>query len=81
MILIIATVCSILVPNGKQPCRDITLSFAEEAVDGNPMPLNQMSCFLQGQLEISKWQEAHPNWQLAKWHCEQSKRGQRKIDL
>ena len=72
MILILATVCSILQAEPKKPCKNIVLSFAEEAVDGTPMGLNQMQCFLQGQVEIAKWQESHPNWMLAKWHCKVS---------
>jgi hypothetical protein len=59
MIELVLTVCSIL--HGAK-CNEVKLSFAEQQVSA-------FECMMYGQLEIAKWRETHPDWQVAKWQC------------
>ena len=60
MIEIAAAVCMI---SSAQHCRDIVLSF--EADDVTPV-----SCMMQGQIELAKWTEGHPNWRISAFHLQ-----------
>lgn len=59
MIELIVSVCLIDEPNR---CKDVRLNFLAESVT-----LHQ--CVMFGQVEIAKWSEGHPKWQVAKWRC------------
>jgi hypothetical protein len=28
-----------------------------------------MTCIVAGQAEIARWQQQHPGWKVARWHC------------
>jgi hypothetical protein len=59
MIEVVALVCFIQEP---ERCKDISLSFAAESV-------TPQQCMMYGQMELAKWTEGHPNWQIRKWSC------------
>ena len=59
MIELIMSVCSIANPSH---CKDVSLAF-------NEVSLIQCQMGIVGQLEMSKWKEAHPNVRIAKWRC------------
>ena len=59
MIELIASVCMIADP---AHCKDVRLNFVEQNVSVH-------ECLFNGQLEIIKWTETHPDWQVAKWSC------------
>ena len=59
MIELIVSVCMISDP---ARCKDVRLNFAEQNVSAQ-------ACMFNGQLEIAKWSETHPGWQVAKWGC------------
>jgi hypothetical protein len=40
----------------------VRLNFAEQNVSAR-------ECMFNGQIEIAKWSETHPDWQVAKWQC------------
>jgi len=43
--------------------RDVTLTFISEQV------VTPQQCILQGQSEIAKWFEEHPNYKIMRWKC------------
>ena len=59
MIEIVVMVCMIDAPT---QCRDVNLNFAAENI-------TPMQCVMQGQVEMSKWIDEHPGWQVKKWRC------------
>lgn len=59
MLELVMTVC--LIANSAK-CKDVHLQFAEES-------LTPYQCVMKGQLEMAKWREGNPNWQIAKWGC------------
>lgn len=59
MIELVMSICLIAEPSR---CKDVRLSFAEENVTPH-------ACLMNGQIEIAKWMEGHPDWQVAKWSC------------
>lgn len=44
-------------------CDERQLVFAE--------PISQMQCLMGAQVELARWNEAHPNLRVAKWSCRQ----------
>lgn len=59
MIELVLSVCLVADP---ARCKDVRLSFAEQSV-------SPIGCMMNGQVEIAKWTETHPDWQVAKWQC------------
>lgn len=59
VIELIVSVCFIADP-GK--CKDVHLTMTEGEV-------TPYQCMMYGQVEITKWLEAQPKWQLKKWSC------------
>jgi hypothetical protein len=59
MIELVMSVCMISEPTR---CKDVRLNFAEQSVTPH-------ECMFNGQIEIAKWSETHPDWQVAKWGC------------
>ncbi len=59
MIELVLSICLIAEPH---KCKDVRLSFAEQSVSTH-------SCLMNGQIEIAKWMDGHPTWQVAKWSC------------
>lgn len=59
MIELIFSVCFI---DDPKRCREERLSFFQTAV-------SPRQCMMMGQIEISKWMDAHPNYELKKWAC------------
>ena len=59
MIEVVALVCSIQAP---LRCKDVRLTFAANSV-------TPQQCMMYGQMELAKWTEGHPNWQIKKWKC------------
>lgn len=59
MIELVMSICLIAEPT---KCKDVRLSFAEQN-------LTPHSCVMNGQIEIAKWIDTHPDWQVAKWGC------------
>lgn len=59
MLELVLSVCQIADPSH---CKDVRLNFAEENV-------TPMQCLMGGQVEIAKWINFHPDWQVAKWSC------------
>ena len=57
MIEVVAMVCFIQDPN---KCKDVHLSFAAESV-------TPQQCMMYGQMELAKWTEGNPNWQIRKF--------------
>lgn len=62
MLELLMTVCLASAP---QDCREVRLNFAAD----NTSP---MQCMLYGQMEIAKWIEEHPAFQIKKWRCGQA---------
>lgn len=52
-------VCSL---NEGNRCKEESMTFFADNV-------TPFQCMLYGQIEISKWQEAHPNWSMHGWKC------------
>lgn len=67
MLKIVLTVCSIL---STEQCKTINIMFAEEG-------MTPMHCIMGpfAQMEVSKWKEAHPNWSIQRWRCEEVQPG------
>lgn len=59
MFYLIISACALANP---YQCHDVKLAF----VEGNQSP---GSCLFNGQLEIIKWKESHPNFTISKWKC------------
>ena len=59
MIELVAMVCFVSDPTR---CKDVHLSFAAEAV-------TPMQCMKYGQMELAKWTQGNPNWQIRKFSC------------
>ena len=59
MIEIAAAVCML---SSAEHCRNIVLSFEADNV-------TPVSCMMQGQIELSKWTEGHPNWRIERFTC------------
>lgn len=59
MIELVFMVCQIANPS---TCKDVRLSFVEQFV-------SVQACMFNGQVEIAKWVETHPDWQVTKWGC------------
>jgi hypothetical protein len=43
-------------------CRDFSIISAEQ---GGSI----LSCMMQSQIELVKWKEMHPQWDIARWSC------------
>jgi hypothetical protein len=54
MIEVVALVCSMQAP---LQCKDVHLSFAADSV-------TPQQCMLYGQMELAKWSNEHPGWQI-----------------
>ena len=54
MIEVVAMVCFM---NDPAKCKDVHLSFAAESV-------TPQQCMMYGQMELAKWTEGNPNWQI-----------------
>lgn len=48
--------------NEGNKCKEQSLTFMADNV-------TPFQCMLYGQIEIAKWQEAHPNWTTHGWKC------------
>lgn len=48
-------------------CRDFALQFDAREV-------SLMTCVLHGQAIIARWQDGHPDWQVARWSCSHPER-------
>ena len=59
MIELIVSVCMISDPSH---CKDVRLNFVEQNVSAR-------ECMFNGQFEIAKWSDTHPDWQVARWSC------------
>ena len=59
MLELVVSVCLV---NDPSRCKDVRLNFAEENVTPH-------QCMMNGQIEIAKWIEFHPNWQIIKFSC------------
>jgi hypothetical protein len=59
MIEVVAMVCFM---NDPAKCKDVHLSFAAESV-------TPQQCMMYGQMELAKWTEGNPNWQIRKFKC------------
>lgn len=44
-------------------CKEIKMSLIEEK------EVTPQQCMFNGQQEIMKWVELHPNWTITKWQC------------
>jgi len=55
-------VISVCLVNDPSRCKEVRLNFAEENV-------TPQQCMMGSQLEIAKWIEFHPDWQVSKWSC------------
>jgi hypothetical protein len=61
MIELIAVVCSVL----------STVSCVEKSLGVySSEDVTLMQCMMGGQFELARWAEAHPNWSIARWHCQ-----------
>ena len=60
MIELILSVCLAADP-GR--CKDEFLTMMEEGA-------TPYQCKMKGQIEIVKWSEAHPKWQVKRWSCQ-----------
>jgi hypothetical protein len=56
---IILSVCLAAEP---QRCKEEHLTLLEEAAQ-------PYQCMLQGQIEIVRWSETHPKWNVRRWTC------------
>lgn len=52
---------------GDNDCRDFALQFDAREV-------SLMTCVLHGQAVIARWQDDHPDWQVARWTCSHPER-------
>lgn len=43
-------------------CRDFSLLY-------DPQEVSLMMCVAGGQVEIARWQQAHPGWNVTRWRC------------
>lgn len=59
MIELVVAVCMIDQPS---QCKDVYLNF--EAASATPQ-----QCMMDGQMEMAKWVEEHPNYRIMKWRC------------
>ena len=59
MIEIIVSVCFVLEP---KRCKDVNLTFAGDNITAG-------QCMFAGQVEMAKWSNSHPNWQVKRWTC------------
>jgi hypothetical protein len=59
MFEILVSVCFIAEP-GR--CRDVRLDFVADNV-------TPRQCLTVGQVEIARWIDGHPNWQVKRWSC------------
>ena len=59
MLEILVSVCSIAEP---QHCKDVHINLIADNV-------TTRQCLMLGQIEIAKWIDAHPNWQVKRWSC------------
>jgi hypothetical protein len=59
MIELVMSVCLVSDP-GR--CKDVRLNFAEQNVSAR-------ECLFNGQVEMAKWSETHPDWKVASWQC------------
>jgi hypothetical protein len=59
MIEIIVNVCLLADP---ARCKDVHLTMLEGQV-------TPFQCMMYGQVEIAKWAEMNPKWQLKRWTC------------
>lgn len=59
MIELIVAVCMIDQPS---QCRDVYLNFEGDA-------LTPQQCMMNGQQEMAKWLDDHPNYVIKKWRC------------
>jgi hypothetical protein len=59
MLELIVSVCLVQDP-GR--CKDVHLSFIADTVTPH-------QCMMNGQIEIAKWTEGHPNWRVMRWTC------------
>lgn len=57
MFEILVSVCFIAEP---QRCRDVRLDFVADNV-------TPRQCLTLGEIEIAKWIDGHPNWQVKRW--------------
>lgn len=61
MIEVAAIVCLLNTPSH---CKNISLPFDAEIESITPN-----MCLMNGQIELSKWANEHPNWTITKWAC------------
>lgn len=59
MIELVIAVCMIDQPS---QCKDVYLNFEAEAV-------TPQQCMMNGQMEMAKWLDEHPNYSIKKWRC------------
>lgn len=59
-------VCSIL--HGAT-CRETHMTFADEGQFITPY-----GCMIGGIHRVAEWSALHPNWSVARWHCERAGR-------
>jgi hypothetical protein len=59
MIELVLSICLIAEPSR---CKDVHLTFMEGADTPH-------ACMMNGQTEIAKWMDSHPDWRVAKWGC------------
>ena len=59
MLEILVAVCSIAAP---QHCKDVHMNLVSDNV-------TPRQCLMLGQIEIAKWIDANPNWQVKRWIC------------
>jgi hypothetical protein len=59
MIELVVSVCMIADPSR---CKDVRLNFVEQSV-------SPRECLFNGQIEIAKWTETHPDWHVTRWAC------------
>ncbi|WP_119304787.1 hypothetical protein [Dongia deserti] len=44
-------------------CKEARLTYDAQDV-------SLMTCMITGQVEVARWQERHPVWQIKRWHCD-----------
>jgi hypothetical protein len=59
MIEVVAIVCFITEP---EKCKDVHLTFAAQSV-------TPQQCMMYGQMELAKWSQGNPNWEIRKFSC------------
>lgn len=59
MLMLTFMACVLNQPN---ECKDVSLNFEAAA-------LTPQSCMMDGQMEMAKWLEEHPNYVIKKWRC------------